>query len=141
LETFVTGEALAKTVLPMSGKQALHFSFVSCASFCKLPSFRTLPALRSSQERRRGNKLMETIAILGTGLMGSSLGLALRKRGVPVRIHAYARRPEVREAALNLGSADAVFADPWDAVSGADIVVFCVPVLTIPKLAAAKMRP
>jgi len=80
---------------------------------------------------------METIAILGTGLMGSSLGLALRKRGVPVRIHAYARRAETREAALNLGIADAVFSDPADAVRGADLVVFCVPVLTIPKLAAA----
>jgi cyclohexadieny/prephenate dehydrogenase len=80
---------------------------------------------------------METIAILGTGLMGSSLGLALRKRGVPVRIHAYARRPEVREAALNLGIADAVFADPAEAVKNADLVVFCVPVLTISELAKA----
>lgn len=80
---------------------------------------------------------METIAILGTGLMGSSLGLALKKRGVPVRIHAYARRAETREAALNLGVADAVFADPAEAVRGADIVVLCVPVLTIPELAKA----
>ena len=80
---------------------------------------------------------METIAILGTGLMGSSLGLALRKRGAPVRIHAYARRPATREAALNLGIADAVFSDPAEAVRGADIVVLCVPVLTIPKLAKA----
>jgi prephenate dehydrogenase len=67
--------------------------------------------------------------------MGSSLGLALKKRGVPVRIHAYARRGETREAALNLGVADAVFADPAEAVKGADLVVFCVPVLTIPELA------
>jgi prephenate dehydrogenase len=80
---------------------------------------------------------METIAILGTGLMGSSLGLALRKRGVPVRLHVYARRAETREAALNLGIADAVFSDPADAVKNADLIVFCVPVLTIPKLAKA----
>jgi len=80
---------------------------------------------------------METIAILGTGLMGSSLGLALRKRGVPVRIHAYARREETRKAALGLGVADAVFSDPAEAVKGAGLVVFCVPVLTIPELAGA----
>ena len=80
---------------------------------------------------------MKTIAILGTGLMGSSLGLALKKRGVPARIHAYARRAETREAALNLCIADAVFADPAAAVEGADLVVFCVPVLTIPELARA----
>jgi prephenate dehydrogenase len=82
-------------------------------------------------------KPMQTIAILGTGLMGSSLGLALKKRAVPVRIHAYARRPETRAAALNLGVADAVFSDPVQAVQGADLVVFCVPVLTIPELAKA----
>jgi prephenate dehydrogenase len=80
---------------------------------------------------------METIAILGTGLMGSSLGLALRKRGVPVRIHAYARRPEIREAALNLGIADTVFSDPAEAVKQANLIVLCVPVLTIPELAKA----
>jgi len=80
---------------------------------------------------------METIAIVGTGLMGSSLGLALRKRGVPVRIHVYARRAETREAALNLGIADAVFADPVEAVRNADLIVFCLPVLTIPEVAKA----
>jgi len=76
--------------------------------------------------------------------MGSSLGLALRKRNVPVRIHAYARRSEIREAALNLGVADAVFDDPADAVKDADLVVLCVPVLTIPELAKscrAGLRP
>lgn len=80
---------------------------------------------------------METIAILGTGLMGSSLGLALKKRGVPMRIHVYARRAETREAALDLGIADTVFSDPAEAVKGADLAVLCVPVLTIPELAKA----
>ena len=80
---------------------------------------------------------MQTVTILGTGLMGSSLGLALKKRGVPVQIHAYARREEIRKVALNMGVADAVFADPVEAVKGADLVVFCVPVLTIPELAKA----
>jgi len=80
---------------------------------------------------------MQTIAILGAGLMGSSLGLALRKRGVPVRIHVCARRAETRAASLNLGIADAVFDDPAKAAAGADLIVLCVPVLTIPELAKA----
>lgn len=80
---------------------------------------------------------MKTIAIMGMGLMGSSLGLALKKREVPVQVRAYARRAETRDAALALGAADAVFADPAEAVSGADLVVFCVPILTIPELAKA----
>lgn len=80
---------------------------------------------------------METIAIMGTGLMGSSLGLALKKRRVPVCIHAYARRAETRDLILKRGLADAVFADPDETVKGAGLVVFCVPVLTIPELAKA----
>jgi len=78
---------------------------------------------------------MKTIAIMGLGLMGSSLGLALKKRGVDVEIRAYARRVETRDAALKLGAADSVFDDPAEAVRGADLVVFCVPILTIPELA------
>ncbi len=69
--------------------------------------------------------------------MGSSLGLALRKRNVPVCIHMYARRAETRDAAQKLGIADAVFDDPSEAVKAADLIVFCVPVLTIPELAKA----
>ncbi|MBM4153298.1 MAG: prephenate dehydrogenase/arogenate dehydrogenase family protein [Kiritimatiellaceae bacterium] len=80
---------------------------------------------------------MHIIAILGTGLMGSSLGLALKKRAVPVKIHAYARREETRIQALERGVADAVYADPAEAVRDADLVVFCFPVLTIPVLAKA----
>jgi prephenate dehydrogenase len=81
------------------------------------------------------NLPMKTIAILGTGLMGSSLGLALKKRGIPVRIHAYARRKETRMSAMERGVADAVFDTPSEAVRGADLVILCVPVLTIPELA------
>jgi len=80
---------------------------------------------------------MKTIAIMGLGLMGSSLGLALKKRGVPVEVRAYARRAETRDAALKIGAADAAFDDPAEAVTGADLVVFCVPILTIPELAKA----
>ncbi|HKL22671.1 MAG TPA: prephenate dehydrogenase [Tichowtungia sp.] len=78
---------------------------------------------------------MQTIALIGTGLMGSSLGLALKKRGADVAIHAYARRAETRERALEIGAADAVFDAPADAVSGADIAVLCVPIWSIAELA------
>lgn len=66
--------------------------------------------------------------------MGSSLGLALKKRGFSGEVRAYARREETRRRALELGVADAVFADPLEAVQGADVVVVCVPIQTIPSL-------
>ena len=77
----------------------------------------------------------KTIAILGVGLMGASLSLALRKRGFSGAVHAYARRAETREQALASGIADQVFDHPGDAVREADIAVICVPIWTIAQLA------
>jgi cyclohexadieny/prephenate dehydrogenase len=77
----------------------------------------------------------ENIAILGYGLMGASLALALRQRGFAGRISGYARREETRTQALQSGLADTVFPDPADAVREADIVVICVPIWTIAQLA------
>ncbi len=77
---------------------------------------------------------MKVLSLLGAGLMGGSLGLALRKQGSPLRIQAYARRQETRDALLERGMADAVFADPAEAVQGADLVILCVPVQAMPAL-------
>jgi cyclohexadieny/prephenate dehydrogenase len=87
--------------------------------------------------RRRGSVAFPRVAVLGLGLMGGSLGLALR-RGRPASfVTGYARRPAVRRYALRHGVVDAVFADPAECVRDADLVVLCVPVRTIPGLAAA----
>jgi len=77
----------------------------------------------------------QNIAILGYGLMGASLALGLKKRGFTGRILGYARREETRTRALELNVADAVFADPAEAVREADIIVICVPIWTIARLA------
>lgn len=75
------------------------------------------------------------IAILGLGLMGASLALALKRRGTPSWIIGYARREETRRQALENGVVDTVFPDPAEAVRDADIVVICVPIWSIAKLA------
>ena len=75
---------------------------------------------------------MKRVGIIGLGLMGGALGLAVRRRGLPWRVAASARRAETRELALQRGAADEVFASPRDAVKDADLVVFCLPVLAIP---------
>lgn len=76
----------------------------------------------------------KTLAILGLGLMGGSLGLGAKSHGVVDHVTAYARREESRRDALRLGIADSVFDNPSDAVRQADIVVLCTPVLTMPDL-------
>lgn len=75
------------------------------------------------------------MAIMGLGLMGGSLGLAARQRGAAGTVHAYARRDPSRRAARRMGAVDRAFSRPADAVHGADLVVFCLPVLAIPELA------
>lgn len=77
----------------------------------------------------------KNIAILGFGLMGASLALGLKKRGFTGLIAGYARREETRRQALADGLADAVFADPAEAVCDADVVVICVPIWSIVELA------
>ena len=74
------------------------------------------------------------ISILGLGLMGGSLGLALRHARYPGARVGYARRPEVREAALKGGVVDEVYAEPADAVRDAGLVILCAPIYTIPEL-------
>jgi len=78
---------------------------------------------------------MGRVAILGLGLMGGSLGLALRRGGAAPRVYGYARREETRRQALARGVADRVFEDPAEAVRGVETAVLCVPVLAIPELA------
>ncbi len=80
---------------------------------------------------------MNRIAILGLGLMGGSLGLALKARQFRGRVCGYARRSETRAEALRMKAVDEVFERPADAVRDADFVVFCVPILSIPELSSA----
>ena len=75
------------------------------------------------------------VAIIGLGLMGGSLGLALRERRV-ARVTGYARRPDTRHLATDGGFVDVCADSPAAAVADADIAVFCTPVLTIPSLIA-----
>jgi len=68
----------------------------------------------------------KSVALIGTGLIGGSIGLALRREGLAVR--GFDHDPARAEAAEALGAVDAVCADVADAVAGADLVVVAVPV-------------
>ena len=68
------------------------------------------------------------VALIGIGLIGSSLSHAIRRDGLADRITGCARSAATREAALELGLVDEVYAEPEDAVRGADLIVLCVPV-------------
>ena len=70
------------------------------------------------------------VAILGLGLIGGSLGLALRSAAsAEVHVTGYARRSETAELALKMGAVDVMAATPELAVADADFVFLCTPVL------------
>jgi len=77
---------------------------------------------------------MKRVAIIGVGLMGGSLGLALKRRGL-AEVHIYARREETRRLAMSMGAADAVFDSPGAALRNSDMAVFCLPICSIPEVA------
>jgi prephenate dehydrogenase len=82
---------------------------------------------------------MKRVAVLGPGLLGGSIALALRgKPGVEVAM--WARRAEAVEEARNLSVADVVSERLEDVVKDADTVVFCMPVGAMGAV-ASKMLP
>ena len=76
------------------------------------------------------------IAILGLGLMGASLALALRQRGYAGRLVAFARKETTRREALARGIVDEAHADPDAAVAAASLAVLCAPIRACVELAA-----
>ena len=75
------------------------------------------------------------VTIIGTGLIGGSLGLALKKRRLAGRIIGCDRAP-VLERAQDCGAIDSGSTNPADAVRGSDLVVLATPVIPILDLVA-----
>ncbi|WP_428249487.1 prephenate/arogenate dehydrogenase family protein [Ferrovibrio sp.] len=67
------------------------------------------------------------LAIIGIGLIGSSIARAAREHGQAGMIVTADQSPQHREQALQLGVVDEAYADPAAAVRGADLVIICVP--------------
>ena len=81
--------------------------------------------------------LFEKVAVLGLGLIGSSLCHAMRSHGIAGKIIGHAKSAETRETALEIGLVDAVLEHAADAVTCADLVILCAPVGACAALAAA----
>jgi len=75
-----------------------------------------------------------TVAILGPGLIGGSLALALAERGLAKRLMIYARSPRALDE-IRLAGVDAELStNPSEAVREADVVILCVPIEAMPGL-------
>lgn len=83
--------------------------------------------------------MLKRIAILGPGLLGGSLALALKARA-GARVAIWARREEAVAAVRAQGCADDASTDLEKVVTGADTVVFATPIGVMPDL-ARKIAP
>jgi cyclohexadieny/prephenate dehydrogenase len=70
----------------------------------------------------------EKVALLGLGLIASSLSHVIRRKGLASRISGHARTEETRKVALEIGLVDEVHEHAKDAVIGADLVILCAPI-------------
>lgn len=79
---------------------------------------------------------LRQITILGTGLLGGSLGLALRHAGYTGRIVGVGRRQATVDRAAAMGCLDSGGTDVAHGLAGADLAVLAVPVGAFPVLLA-----
>jgi prephenate dehydrogenase len=75
--------------------------------------------------------MIERIAILGTGLLGASAGLALRAAGYRGTIAGWNRSPEQAQLALSMGALDSVATDPIEVARVSQVVLLATPVYAI----------
>ncbi len=74
---------------------------------------------------------IQRIAILGTGLIGASAGMALRAHGFAGAIAGWDPRPEEAAAAQRVGAMDEIATDAVTLAKSSDVVVLAGPVLTM----------
>lgn len=77
---------------------------------------------------------MDRVLIIGTGLIGASVGLALRAAGYTGRIDGWDQSSLELRTALEMGAVDGVAGNEWGALElarQADVILLAVPVLAI----------
>jgi len=80
-------------------------------------------------------QVYERVALIGLGLIASSMFWAMKRGGLAGEVTGYARTEATRETARRIGLCDRVCDSAAEAVEGADLVVLCVPVGAMGKVA------
>jgi cyclohexadieny/prephenate dehydrogenase len=73
-------------------------------------------------------QVYDRVALIGLGLIASSMFWAIRRGGLAGEVVGYARSAETRATAREIGLCDRIEESAIDAVRGADLIVLCVPV-------------
>ena len=68
------------------------------------------------------------VALIGLGLIASSMFWAMKRADVAGEVTGYARSSDTRDVAREIGLCDRVCDSAADAVEGADLIILCVPI-------------
>ena len=71
---------------------------------------------------------IERLSIIGVGLLGGSIGLAVKSALSGCEVVGYGHRAETLERAISVGAIDRGSGDLAGAVAGSDLVILCTPV-------------
>ncbi|MEM1350886.1 MAG: prephenate/arogenate dehydrogenase family protein [Pseudomonadota bacterium] len=80
--------------------------------------------------------IYERVALIGLGLIASSMYWAMRRHDLAGEVRGFARSQATRDTARRIGLCDVVCETAAEAVEGADLVVLCVPVGVMGAVAA-----
>jgi cyclohexadieny/prephenate dehydrogenase len=86
------------------------------------------------------SQVYDRVALIGLGLIASSMYWAMKRAGLAGEVTGYARSEATRDTARRIGLCDRVCDSVTEAVEGADLVVLCVPVGAMGAV-AAEMAP
>lgn len=76
----------------------------------------------------------QKVTIVGVGLLGGSLGQALRERRLAATVCGFVRRSKSATECRNAGAADEATTDLQQAVTGAELIILCTPVASMRSL-------
>lgn len=88
-------------------------------------------------KQRATEPLVDRLALIGVGLIGSSIARAVKRAGLARHIAGCARRESTRETCLRLGIVDSMHEDPAAAAADADLVIICVHLSSYAAIAQA----
>lgn len=85
-------------------------------------------AIRVQARRHRDRALFGIVGIVGVGLIGGSIGRALKERRIAERVLGFGRRRESLQTALEIGAVDEVHVGLGGALADVDLLIVCAPV-------------
>jgi prephenate dehydrogenase len=107
---------------PWTGRFIVFLAIPSCGSIC----YNTL--LPRNGLADQAMKRLENVAIVGVGLIGGSIGLAVRQRGLAGNVIGIGRRQVSLRIARRMGAVTHTTIDLGKGVADADLVIVCTPV-------------